>query len=298
VIATCRGPVAATSFFPVTFFFASALASTAFAADTVVSGSANPNLAGRPTNSTCCNGDAVPGQAPPLVMGQVFGGCDELEFNVTGKVSFLGGDVTGNNPDGDTLYDMVNYGDGISAPKQVKTNALVGVFLDENSPTGKTTPAQLDFSSGLAFFSLGPELGQIFFIGDGRTSDSAAFAGSSLPRIPSTIQRFLVPPGTKRLFLGTVDGEGWFNNSGAFTVETVVYPYEIPTACGDAADPTGLFASDALAVLRGAVGSGSCSECYCDVDHSGKVVAGDALAVLRHAVGQNVDLECPCCTVD
>lgn len=257
-----------------------------YAIDTIVPGKANPNLAGRANGYSCCNGDSAPDESPALVAGHDFGGCDYLEFNVTGKVSFEPGNPVGNNPDGDNLYSMVNYGDGISAPKSVRENALVGVFLDASSPTGKTTPASLDFSDGLEFAYLYPELRQIFYIGDGRIS-SGPFAGF--------IQRFTAPAGTRRLFLGTVDGEGWFNNSGQFTVETVVYPNEEAARCGDAADPPGIFASDALVVLRAAVGSNPCGGCRCDVDHSGSVVSSDALRVLRNAVGQEAALECPCC---
>ena len=55
-------------------------------------------------------------------------------------------------------------------------------------------------------------------------------------------------------------------------------------------------ASDALFVLRAAVGSASCELCVCDVNGSGTVTASDALVVLRRAVGQPVELACPACT--
>ncbi len=51
--------------------------------------------------------------------------------------------------------------------------------------------------------------------------------------------------------------------------------------------------SDALAVLRAAVGQALCTRCICDVDASGGVQATDALLTLRRAVGQPVDLSCP-----
>lgn len=55
-------------------------------------------------------------------------------------------------------------------------------------------------------------------------------------------------------------------------------------------------ASDALFVLKAAVGLVSCPLCTCDTDNSGKVTASDALRVLRKAVGQIVTLNCPACT--
>ncbi len=65
-----------------------------------------------------------------------------------------------------------------------------------------------------------------------------------------------------------------------------------PKSAGDT--PT---ASDALEVLKTAVGSSSCGgrdSCICDVDSSTSVTATDALRVLRKAVGQSVTLTCPC----
>jgi hypothetical protein len=83
----------------------------------------------------------------------------------------------------------------------------------------------------------------IFFIGDGLTSDSNAgfFDGEQ--------QSFIVPSGATRLFLGTVDGEGWYNNTGSFSVDTSISskPFD---ACGDPATPAGITATDALLVLR------------------------------------------------
>jgi len=61
-----------------------------------------------------------------------------------------------------------------------------------------------------------------------------------------------------------------------------------PLSGGDAP-----LASDALAVLRRAVGSRKCNACVCDVDSSGSVVASDALLTLKRAVGQPIALDCP-----
>ncbi len=51
-------------------------------------------------------------------------------------------------------------------------------------------------------------------------------------------------------------------------------------------------ASDALYVLRAAVGLVPCDRRVCDVNHSTNLTATDALLVLRKAVGQSVDLNC------
>lgn len=166
-----------------------------------MSGRANPNLAGRDASYTCCTGDGVATEAPLLVTGFAFSAGDNLQFTVSGRTAFGPGAGSDNN------------GDGISAPKRVRVNALVGLFLSDDSPTGGPTPAQLDFAYLLDFASLAPGLGQIFYIGDGLTS----YAGSAGPA--GVRQDFTVPTGATRLFLATSDGFGWFNNSGSFNVE-------------------------------------------------------------------------------
>lgn len=259
------------------------------AAVTTVPGSSNPNLAGRADGYACCGGDSVPQSSPAAVTETDFSPCDVLNFSATGKVNFAGVPVTGNNPDGEGAFSLLNYNDGIAPALNVRVDALVGVFLGPDSPTGSPTPTPISFQSGLGFAWLAPGIGQMFFVGDGLTSDSNAglFNGEQ--------QSFIVPAGATRLFLGTVDGEGWYNNSGSFSVDVSISdkPFD---ECGDPAKPAGITASDALVALRTAVGTGSCLVCTCDVDASGGIVASDALAVLRHAVGLNVQLVCqPCC---
>jgi hypothetical protein len=258
------------------------------AAATIVPGATDPNLAGRADGYSCCGGDTAPATSPALVSEPDFSSCDVLNFSATGVVSYQGGPTPGNNPDGDGAFSMANYGDGISPALYIRTNALVGVFLGDDSPTGSPTPDSLSFQSGLGFAWSAPGIGQIFFIGDGLTSDSYAgmFNGDK--------QSFIVPSGATRLFLGTVDGGGWYNNTGSFSVDVSISSKAFD-ACGDPAKPAGITASDALLVLRAAVGVSSCLVCTCDVDASGSIVASDALAVLRHAVGQNVALTCQAC---
>jgi hypothetical protein len=66
--------------------------------------------------------------------------------------------------------------------------------------------------------------------------------------------------------------------------------------CGDIADPTPtITASDALAVLRTAVGLESHSLCAADTDGNRSIAASDALRTLRVAVGQPVAMNCPFC---
>ncbi len=260
-------------------------------AGVVVPGRANPNLAGRGAGYACCGGDSVPAEVAVEVEDVLLESCASLTISASGRVSFTPDVPDGNNPDGDDAFSMTNYGDGISAPLNVRANSLVGVFLDDDSPTGAPTPGQLDFQGALGAVAFTPGIGQIFFIGDGLTSDTKAGEFDGGP------QTFVAPPGATRLFLGTADGTGWFNNAGTFTVEVTAEPEVRDRACGDPVNPVGVLSSDALIVLRAAVGSEPCDDCICDVDRSGVVVSSDALAVLRRAVGQDVVLQCGCCPV-
>lgn len=66
--------------------------------------------------------------------------------------------------------------------------------------------------------------------------------------------------------------------------------------CGDATDlDLRIFAKDALAVLRAAVGLDSCALCVCDFDGSGTLSSSDAHAVLRQAVAIEIEPRCEAC---
>jgi hypothetical protein len=92
---------------------------------------------------------------------------------------------------------------------------LVGVFLGAAPPA--KTPAALDFSPGAlgdSFPELAPQVGQIFFIGDGRTGTGSG-----------DLQRFVIPAGATDLYLGYADGygfqgtPGWYgDNTGGLSV--------------------------------------------------------------------------------
>ena len=182
-----------------------------------VAGSANPFLAAQPSGAMCC-GDSAPDQSPTLAAhGAQLTAGNVLTFSATGGVSYQGG-ATSNGADGDN--DGVNYtyrfdmtpdsGTGVSGPIQVNVDGLVGVFVD--GTPGSTAPAPLDFtgggaSTGLDFTSLTPGIDQIFWIGDGLTGLGTG-----------AVQKFVIPTNATGFYLGTVDGSGWNNNSGNFSV--------------------------------------------------------------------------------
>ncbi|MBC8291850.1 MAG: hypothetical protein H8E45_01645 [Proteobacteria bacterium] len=92
--------------------------------------------------------------------------------------------------------------------------------------------------------------------------------------------------GSNIVFLSDCDGGG-----GAVEAFLSTGDCRCGTPQSAASNPT---AADALYTLQAAVGSRLCAACECDVDSSGAVMASDALAVLRRAVGDlSVGLACP-----
>lgn len=119
------------------------------------------------------------------------------------------------------------------------TPALLGVFLAATQPG--SAPARLDFSTsalGEDFVTLAPQLGQVFFIGDGATSGGIT-------------QQFTIPAGATRLYFGVPDGNsgpsndnatlyhgtplGYGDNSGTMSLRAFVAPDSTPVAEPDIA---------------------------------------------------------------
>lgn len=89
----------------------------------------------------------------------------------------------------------------------------------------------------------------------------------------------------------------------AFALCCLVALFSAPAvfaAKGDCGQPSSTGAtpksSDALFVLKAAVGTVDCDLCVCDVTNDAKVTSTDALRILKKAVGQDVTLSCPGCT--
>lgn len=122
-----------------------------------------------------------------------------------GGINFFNGSAGGLfGPEGNsslTSSNLTSFG-GVSGYIGTQ-GALTGVFLDAAIPTSPA-PSTLDFGTiGSDFASLSPELGQIFFIGDGQTS-----AG--------VLQEFVAPAGATRMFFGIPDGFGFDGLPGAY----------------------------------------------------------------------------------
>jgi hypothetical protein len=184
-------------------------ATTASAINVKVRGTYDPWLAGMPFGSHASIDDSAPNESPVLV--------PRLHFSRGGYVTFSGvtGD-TSNTPqcclsaEGGMMISHLSGAENGIGNAIAPLGTLMGVFLDDRRPDSFRAPGALDFSGAgaLDFKRLSPRLKQVFFIGDGLAA--------------GTLQRFYVPNGATRLFLGTMDGYEWNNNSGAFNLKVKV----------------------------------------------------------------------------
>jgi hypothetical protein len=190
------------------------------ASATTVPGTSDPWLAGMPDGTLSNVGtpepaDVAPAQSPVLVTSISITPGTQLQWTATGQVGHPG-DVAG--PDGAASVitsHLVGAEHGISNIN-VPIDALLGVFLGAGQPDLILAPGTLDFSSVASrdYLSLFPILQQVFFMGDGLTSGFAA-------------QTIIAPAGATRLYLGTMDGYGWANNTGAFEITMNAVPEPI-----------------------------------------------------------------------
>ena len=187
-----------------------ALAAPAAATPIVVAGTSDPWLAGMAHGASASSVDRAPEQGPVLVTGFPLVAGERFTFSATGGVmNFAGCPTLCDGPDGNYLLAHYAGAENGLANVVAPLNSLLGVFLGNDSPNLAPSPAALSFEPGfhgLNFLSISPQLRQIFFIGDGRTS-------------AQQVQEFVVPVGATRLFLGTMDGWEWSNNTGAFIVD-------------------------------------------------------------------------------
>ena len=147
-------------------------------------------------------------------------GAVSFDTDVPGTRPYFGPDGAAYSPRGSSPSTNINSAGGISGLKHSVNTFLAGVFLTDSPPTSPP-PQILDFSGNVDYLSLSPQLQQTFSIGDGHTSSG-------------DLQRFEVPAGATRLFLGMVDGYDlatdtisghpgiYDDNGGAFDVRLVL----------------------------------------------------------------------------
>jgi hypothetical protein len=96
---------------------------------------------------------------------------------------------------------------GIAGYTNAPLDSLIGVFLGPDAPTVNPATTAIDFTT-LTAQTVSPGLQQPFYIGD----------GLGYGDVLASAQNFVVPTDATRLFLATIDGFGWYNNTGAFEV--------------------------------------------------------------------------------
>ncbi|MBW3597576.1 MAG: protein kinase, partial [Planctomycetes bacterium] len=172
----------------------------------IVPATANPYLAGAAAGASLGR-DAALAEGAVEVRGLSLVHGRALTFSANGAVREKSGVVT-RGPDGGSGLRAIDRSSTADADAAAPVGGLVGLLLSaEGGPvTQIQTPSSPEVSAALTHEVIAPKLGELFFIGDGRSS-----AGN--------VQQFVVPPGAERLFLGVMDGMDWCDNVGAFEVE-------------------------------------------------------------------------------
>jgi hypothetical protein len=132
-----------------------------------------------------------------------------LQWIATGQVGHPG-DIAGPDGASSVITAHFNGAENEISDISVPIDSLLGVFL--GSSIG-SAPSALDFSAASSrdYSSFAPALQQVFFMGDGLKSGNIA-------------QTIVAPAGATRLYLGTMDGFSWNNNTGEFCVTLNAVP--------------------------------------------------------------------------
>lgn len=187
-----------------------------------VSPKGNIWLSGMPDGSKV-DSDVAPAESPSQVLGLNIAQGGYLVFSATGAVNNNNGTPSlqenypdGGYSDGNFEFDVrLNGAQNGIADVRAPVNALVGVFIDDSRPDNMLAPAALDFTNNLSYIQLSPMLNQPFFIGDGLTGVNTNTGQA---------QQVKIPAGATRLFIGSMDPYGYFNNGGGFTVKVTYHP--------------------------------------------------------------------------
>ena len=189
-----------------------------------VSATSNPYYAGMPAGTTNPWGDTTSANGATQVTSIAVTPGTYLSFSsVSGSSSVVPGTMPYFGPSGSSNYaygTATHHGenwDGSGSPNGYTENgiadavmpesSLMGVFLTSAAPNSMSAPATVDWTTPAMqaqtdFNSI--QLQQPFYIGDGVSSGGV-------------VQKFLVPPGATRFFIGVWDGEQYNNNAGSIS---------------------------------------------------------------------------------
>lgn len=145
----------------------------------------------------------------------------EFHFTASGMINYYGGELQyGYPPDGEpngNLAFIESFG-GISA-YEGPAGALAGVFLTDAIPL-EPAPEKIRFTPdalGVEFARLEPQVGQVFFIGDGRNGSGAQ-------------QAFIAPANATRLFVGLVDGASFYGIPTCYADNLGSYDFQVASS--------------------------------------------------------------------
>ena len=151
--------------------------------------------AGQPPGQRTPSPGGGGGGVEALVVSLPVGANRVITFHdISGTLDINYGGVSTADGIGDGLFP-VSY-NGLSGILLPRFACLIGVFTSDSAPTDPAPPT-LDFSViGNTFIQISPQINQTFYVGDGRTG----YRSSN-----GTIQRFRVPDGATKLYLGIPD---------------------------------------------------------------------------------------------
>ncbi|MBI5504062.1 MAG: S8 family serine peptidase [Deltaproteobacteria bacterium] len=229
--------------------------------------------------------------------------CDSSFLDLAGKAALLRGDgaslvaATGNEADVSQVAAPACVGDvtGVAAvwdaAQQGVTYCDDGQVVADEITCFSNRGALADLlAPGAAVTATGLGGGSSTYYGTSQASPMVAACAAALRQANSAAtvaQRLHSMKQSPTTIFDAASARGYPRLDCARAVQVVT------SSCGDADGDHLVKASDALAVLREAVGGmGLCPIERCDFDGSGRVQASDALATLRRAVGQSTSSAC------
>lgn len=137
----------------------------------------------------------TPLRAPDVHFHKCPGGVEAiLAYGPDGNAGGCPGDVPGGT--------ILPAGGVSGIASKGRAGYLTAVFMPERWEGGPP-PATLDFQERYDFDRLTPRLGQLFFMGDGRSGEGR-------------LQHFRIPTGAARLYLGIADAAGFRGPPGFY----------------------------------------------------------------------------------
>jgi hypothetical protein len=165
------------------------------------------NIYGAGHSAAPAPGGGGGGLRPSSTSSTAYAGATVRLVGFSGTISLGGGSGT-YGLEGTSAFatDISSYG-GLSGIRADRVGFLAGVFLGSTEPVDPAPPS-LDFTAsglGTSFASLSPQLGQVFYIGDGLTGNGSG-----------AVQQFIMPANATGFYFGFADGNGFSGLPGFY----------------------------------------------------------------------------------